>query len=169
MGSPAYNWLDALRQARKSQRAARPAQFLDRPQSNAQWFDKSPAPYPAYPAPGAAAIDVLALTIPAGLNAIIRQLAIVHVGGNFVDGSGNIVWRVKVNRAGLRGYSDIQGQVGQMNMPVETYIPLVEGDVIEVTAEVPAAQPAMPAGTTTAARLVGWYYPATYTEETHAA
>ena len=160
-------WLNSTRQARRFYRPPLSPRFLDRPQSNADWFDLAPAPFVAYPLAGAAAVDVYALTVPAGLNAVIRQLAIVNTGGNQIDGTGQVVWRILVNHAGLRGYNNIQSQIGQMDLPVPTYIPLIEGDYLEVTVQVPAGQQDMPAGSFTACRLVGWYYPSSFHEEDH--
>lgn len=137
---------------------------LTNPSPAARWFDQTPSPFPAYPAPGAAAIDVVTLTVPRGFNGRIKQIAIVHVGGGFIDGSGNVIWRVKVNGAAVQGMQNLQSQLGTYAQPAETYIAVHENDLVEVTAEVPAGQPAM-AGTP-AARLVGWFFPIRTTKET---
>lgn len=122
-------------------------------------FRFTSVPAVAYPAPGAAAVTVLSLTVDPGLNAVLNYLAIMHIGGGFVDFSGNVVWRVFVNGGAVKGLHNITSQVGTLSQPNPFFIPLVENDVLSVTAEVPAAQPAMPAGAVTAALFAGWFYP----------
>ncbi|MCU1284485.1 MAG: hypothetical protein JWO13_835 [Acidobacteriales bacterium] len=127
------------------------------PPTSGRPFIVTPAPFPAYPAPGAAAITVISYTVPRGMNAVIAFLAIVHVGGGFVDGTGNVIWRVLVNGAGVKGLEALQSQVGAYNNPNVVQLVLQENDVIVVTAEVPAAMAPMVG--TTAARFHGFTVP----------
>jgi hypothetical protein len=127
------------------------------PPTSGRPFIVTPAPFPAYPAPGAAAINIISYTVPRGMNALITFLAIVHVGGGFIDGSGNVIWRVLVNGAGVKGLEALQSQVGSYAQPNEVQLVLQENDVIVVTVEVPAAQPAMVG--TAAARFHGFVVP----------
>lgn len=114
--------------------------------------------FPNYPAPGAAAVNVLTFTVPQGQNAVIEMLSVVHFGGNPPDGTGNVIWRVLVNDAALEGLDALNSQVGTYAQPQAVLIQLVENDVFRITAEVPNGQPAMPPGTSTAARIHGWTY-----------
>lgn len=116
----------------------------------------TPNPFPNYPAPGAAAVEIIRYQVPRGMRAVLNKLAIVHVGGGFVDGSGNVIWRVLVNGAGVKGMEALTSQVGSYSQPNDTWLVLEENDLVQVTVEVPAAQPAMPPGTTTAARVHGF-------------
>lgn len=125
----------------------------------------TPNPFVAYPAPGAAAADVISYLVPAGMFFVVSLLAIIHEGGGFVDGTGNIIWRVKINGAGVKGLSNLSSQVGSWAQPVPMHFSAKENDLIEITVEVPAAavQPP-PAGTTTAARIHGYLYPIAKTQ-----
>ena len=125
----------------------------------------TPNPFVAYPAPGAPAVDVISYLVPAGLFFVVNYLAIIHEGGGFVDGSGNIIWRVKINGAGIKGLNNLTSQVGSWAQPVAMQLSAKENDLIEVTVEVPAAamQPPVP-GMTTAARLHGYQYPIAKTQ-----
>lgn len=127
------------------------------PPMNSRPFIVTPNPFPVYPAPAAAAITVITYTVPIGQVAIINYLAVVNIGGGFVDGSGNIIWRVLRNGAALKGLNNLQSQVGTYAAPVPVAILGTEGDVLSVTAEVPAAAP--PAAGTTAARFHGFTVP----------
>lgn len=131
----------------------------DRPSPDSRFFDKTPQPFIYYPNPGGGAVDVLAFSVPPGQGCVLRWLAIVAIGGGYVDGSGNVIWRVLVNGSAIQGYEELACQVGTLAQPSDTHIVANEGDLVEITVEVPAGQPNMPVGATTAARAKGWFFP----------
>lgn len=159
MTSPAQFLIDQARAARQCGAAGAGRSLLNFPDAESDWFDFYPPAFPAYPAPGAGAITVLSFTVPTGADGVIKKLAIVHIGGGLVDGTGQVIWRVLQNGAAVRGYQDATSQVGSYAQPLDTFIPVYEGDVIEVTAEVPPGQLALPAGDSTAARAMGYFFP----------
>lgn len=116
-------------------------------------------PFANYPAPGAAAAAILTYQVPPGQVAVIKQLAIVAIGGGFVDGSGNVIWRCWVNGQPVDGLQDIEAHMGNFDAPQCVQLVLQENDIFLITVEVPAAQPPMPDGATTGARIIGWNYP----------
>jgi hypothetical protein len=122
-------------------------------------FIITPNPFPAYPAPNAGPIDVIKFVVPPGFLAVISAVAIVHNGGNPPDGTGNVVWRMLINGAGVDGLNNLTSQVGTYAQPNSFTIVAIENDIVRVTVEVPNGQQAMPAGQTTAARFHGWRYP----------
>lgn len=132
---------------------------LFNPPADSRPFIVTPNPFPAYPAPGAGPIRVIRFVVQPGLMAVINRVSVVHVGGNPPDGTGNVVWRVLINGAGIDGLNNLTSQVGTYAQPNDFVFMAIENDIIEVTVEVPAAQPPMPVGTTTAARFHGWTYP----------
>lgn len=118
-------------------------------------------PYIAYPAPGAAASVLLTYTVPPGQNTVITLLAVFNVGAAFVNGSGNVIWRVLINNAGVKGLENMQSQFGADSLPISVAIPMVENDTIQITVEVPAGQPALPfPANSTGARIHGGSAPA---------
>lgn len=141
------------------------APFLNRdislfnPPADSRPFVVTPNPFPAYPAPGAGPITVIQYVVQQGLMAVINRLAVVHVGGNPPDGTGNVVWRVLINGAGIDGLNNLTSQVGSYAMPNDFVFMAIENDIVKVTVEVPAGQAPMPVGATTAARFHGWTYP----------
>ncbi len=159
MYSAAQFLMSQARAARQSRSAGAGRSLLNFPDAESDWFDLYPAAFPAYPLPGAGPIDVLSFTVPTGSDGVIKKLAIVHIGGGVIDGTGNVVWRVLVNGAAVRGYQDATSQVGAYSQPLDTFIPVYENDLVQITAEVPAGQPAMPVGDTTAARAMGYFFP----------
>jgi hypothetical protein len=145
-----------------------PALSLFNQPADADPFYWTSLPAAQYPQPGNSAVTVLSYTVPRSKLMVIQALAIVHVGGNPPDYTGQVIWRVLRNRGGLRGLSNLTAQVGTQANPLPMVIIGVENDVFTVTAEVPAAWAAMPAGATTAALFKGFTYPlseATYPQQ----
>lgn len=132
---------------------------LFNPPADSRPFIVTPNPFPAYPAPGAPAIVVIQYIVPVGLMAVINRLAVVHVGGNPPDGTGDVIWRVLINSAGIEGLGDITSQVGTYAQPNDFVFMAIENDIVQVTVEIPALSPPRPVGDTTAARFHGWTYP----------
>jgi hypothetical protein len=132
---------------------------LFNPPADADTFYISSAPAAAYPQPGQSAVTVLTYVVPRSKLAVIQRLAVIHVGGNAPDFTGQVIWRVKKNGGGLRGLAGITAQVGTQSNPLPVTLIGVENDTFTVTAEVPVTWAAMPAGATTAALFVGFTYP----------
>ncbi len=128
--------------------------------SDAPGFRVNSQPFGNYPAPGANPVTILSYTVPQGLVAFIAWMAIVAIGGGFVDGTGNVVWRVWVNGQPQDGFDTLTAQVGSFVYPNPVQFALNEGDTFSITVEVPAGQPAMPPGANTGALVQGWTYPA---------
>jgi hypothetical protein len=160
-------WTDAqkLSIAARLKTALTGPRFLNRdislfnPPADSRPFVITPNPFPAYPAPGAGPIVIIQYSPQTGLMAVINRLSVVHVGGNPPDGTGNVIWRVLINGAGIDGLNNLTSQVGTYAQPNDFVFMAIEHDIVTVTAEVPAAQPPMPVGARTAARLHGWTYP----------
>ena len=135
------------------------------PPSDSRPFIVTPNPFPAYPLPGAMPVVVITYKVQQGLLAVITKLAVVHVGGNPPDGTGQVIWRVLQNGAGIRGLNNLTSEVGTYAQPNDGFsIVGVENDVFQVTVELPATlngapNAPMPIGATTAARFQGWTYP----------
>lgn len=124
------------------------------PPADSKPFIVTPTLFVAYPAVGATA-TIITYIPPSGQIAVINKLAIVHVGGNPPDGTGNIVWSVQVNGAGIQGLSQLTSQVGTYANPNDVEILIIEGDTLTITVTTVANQP----NATTAARISGWNYP----------
>jgi hypothetical protein len=136
-----------------------PELSLFHPPGDADTFNRSSLPAPVYPPHGASAVIVLSFTVPASKMAVIQFLSIVHNGGNPPDFTGQVIWRVLKNGAAFQGLNNLTAQFGTFAAPKQVSLIAVAGDVITVTAEVPAAWADMPAGATTAASFDGFMYP----------
>ena len=124
-------------------------------------FNVTPAPFVAYPAPGAGAVEIIRYQVSKGFRAKVTRMAINTWGGQILDGTGNVVWRVLVNGAAEKGMENMMSQFGTDSNPIPVTIALNENDIISITAEVPAGKIAIPASQTTSARLIGYAVPLT--------
>lgn len=122
-------------------------------------FNVTPAPFVAYPAPGAGQTTIISYQVPKGFRAKVTRMAINTWGGQIYDGTGNVVWRVMINGAAEKGMEKMMSQFGTDSNPIPVSIALNENDIISVTVEVPAGQVAIPASQTTSARLIGYAAP----------
>jgi len=139
--------------------------LFDPPADN-QPFVVSSTPFVSYPDVGANPAILLTYRVRNGLMAVIQKIAIIHQGGNPPDGTGQVIWRLLKNGAGIHGMNAMTAELGTFSAPNDGFsIVGVENDVIQVTVELPAVLPdgtanaPMPVGTRTAARFQGWTYP----------
>jgi len=77
------------------------------------------ANYVTIPAVGANAV-VLKFVVPSGKNGVISQIANNFVGGGFVDGSGNIIWRFEQDGIPLVGLENLNTSLGTPAAPSRT-------------------------------------------------
>lgn len=159
-GSPGGNALQGQRALRRGvmRHGLRP-NFWDAPQG-AISFDQTTPNAVAMPAAGSGPVTVLSYTVPAGWEGAVRWMSVVQIGGQFLDASGNVVWRVLQNGAAIPGLENLTSQKGTLQQPTDTYIRIHENDILTVTVEVPAGASSPPqANVTTAALLKGWLIP----------
>jgi len=119
-----------------------------------------------YPAAGAGPEVILQYTVPTGFIAVIKKLAIVHIGGNPPDFTGNVVWQVAVDFAGVRGLNQLLSQVGTLAAPADEQIVVIENSIVQVLVTIPTGK--VSPNATTAASIGGWIYPlveATYKQK----
>lgn len=115
--------------------------------------------YVALPAIGATA-PIVTYVVPPGRNGLIYKVACNFVGGGWVEGSGDVLWRILVDGSpppGATSYDAILGSLGSPANPVE--IPgfrIFENQVLTLVA---ANVAVVVAGQKVGARLIGWNYP----------
>lgn len=61
---------------------------------------------------------VLSFTVPRGMNGVIKRIANVYLGGGFVSGSGDIVWRILADGRPVRNFSNITSEFGSLESPL---------------------------------------------------
>lgn len=113
----------------------------------------------ATPAFGAGDTVILSFTVPLGMDGIIKRLSNGYTGPGFVDGSGNLIWRILVDGQAVQGYDAIVVRLGAVDQPT-----LIDGVQIRsgqlVSLVVNNATAVLPvAGTQVTGRLGGYFYP----------
>jgi hypothetical protein len=111
------------------------------------------------PAFGAGDTVIVSFSVPLGMNGIIRRLANDYAGPGFVDGSGDLIWRILIDGRAVQGYSAITVRLGAINQPtVIDGIQVSSGQLVSLV--VNNATAALPvAGTQVTGRLGGYFYP----------
>src|SRR5258708_6094966 len=56
-----------------------------------------------YPLAGAGPAVIVQYVVPKGLLFVNERLAVIHYGGNPPDGTGQVIWRVVINGAAVKG------------------------------------------------------------------
>jgi len=87
----------------------------------------------ALPANNGLDTTVLSYRVPAGWDGIIVSLVNYWTGTGFVDGSGNLTWRLLINEYYVKGYGNVRFTYGslQNRYPLEgAYFPIRQGDLI---------------------------------------
>lgn len=85
--------------------------------------------------PAANSTDTLVLTyrVPQGYDGVILSLVNYWTGTGFVDGSGDLIWRIQVNENWLKNFGNIRYTLGslQNRYPLEgAYYRIKAGDLI---------------------------------------
>lgn len=113
---------------------------------------------------------VLAFTVPAGRNGVIKKIANVIVGGAWADFSGDAIWQIVrnpsagANTGGFaeRNYQNIQASLGLINQPTQiSGIRIFENDVVQWVLR----NNALPTNINAGALLSGYFYPKTWDDQ----
>lgn len=130
-----------------------------------QWENIDQFNYVPLPAVGATA-TILSFQVPLGRNGVIQKVANNFVGGGWIEGSGDVVWRILVDGAtppGANSYKNILGSLGSPANPVGiSGFRIFENQVVTMVAVNGAV---VLAGQLVGGRLIGYLYPREYEEE----
>jgi hypothetical protein len=111
-------------------------------------------------------VTIISYVVPPGRNGVIYKVANNFVGGGWVEGTGDLIWRILVDGTpppGAVSYDAILASLGNPASPTE--IPgfrIFENQVLQLVAFNNPAGPSggvIVAGQRVGARFVGWNYP----------
>lgn len=105
---------------------------------------------------------VLSFTAPIGYDGIANRLINFFTGTGFAEGSGGIVWRVKVGNKYARNLGSILFTYGSLNDPYiipGTGIPIVSGQTVTYYVSVPASSSIGGASPQFVCAVMGWFWP----------
>jgi len=113
------------------------------------------------PLAGAAETVVLTFTVPFGVDGSIRGIHNQYTGPGFVEGSGDLIWRIRVAGAYVRNYNDIRTTMGSLVNPrlVEGGVEILSDQLVEYTVEHTALSLLPAAGTRIICSLRGRFWP----------
>ncbi len=105
-------------------------------------------------------VTILQFTVPVGRNGVINKVACNFVGGGWVEGSGDVVWRILVDGGtppGATSYDSIVASLGSPANPVGiSGFRIFENQTLTLVAQNNAV---VVAGQRVGARLMGHMYP----------
>lgn len=129
------------------------------------WENVDKINYVLLPAIGSTA-TIISYTVPQGRNGIFNKVACNFVGGGWVEGSGDVIWRILVDGTpppGATDYDNILASLGGPSQPTGIAgFRFFENQVVTVVAFNNPAGPSggvVVAGQRVGARLTGWNYP----------
>lgn len=100
---------------------------------------------------------VLSFAVPRGFDGVIKDLSHNVVGGGFTEGSGDLVWRLRVDNQFVKNYGRITVQFGTIAEPRGTYgIVLKSGQTFRYLV---ANAAYLVGGTKIICTARGWFYP----------
>jgi hypothetical protein len=139
--------------------------YVTFPRGIQNWENIDQDNYALLPAIGAT-VTIISYVVPPGRNGIIYKVANNFVGGGWVEGTGDVIWRILVDGTpppGAVSYDSILASLGNPASPTE--IPgfrIFENQVLTLVAFNNPAGPdggVVVAGQRVGARFVGWNYP----------
>jgi len=139
--------------------------YVTFPRGIQNWENIDQDNYALLPAIGAT-VTIISYVVPPGRNGIIYKVANNFVGGGWVEGTGDIVWRILVDGSpppGAVSYDTILASLGNPASPTEIAgFRIFENQVLQLVAFNNPAGPdggVIVAGQRVGARFVGWNYP----------
>lgn len=111
-------------------------------------------------------VTIISYVVPPGRNGVIKKVANNFVGGGWVEGTGDIVWRILVDGTpppGATSYDSILASLGNPASPTGIAgFRIFENQLLTLVAFNNAAGPnggVIVAGQRVGGRFVGWNYP----------
>jgi hypothetical protein len=106
----------------------------------------------------AAEATVVTFLVPRGRNGVIKKIANNFVGGGWVEGTGDVIWRIEINGVSYQGYQAIVNSLGNPSSPTELpgFIHIVEGQTVSI---IVANVAVIVAGQLSGGRFMGYHYP----------
>lgn len=141
------------------------APFLKQPREGREFQEMHSIPFSSLPSPFDGSNTVIgSFRVPYGFDGVLNRIICGFFNGSgFVDGSGDIVWRVRINSVYARNLGEILYQYGSLqNAPfiIPGYgIKLVSGQTVTFYVSVPASSPIAGANSRIMLSGFGWYWP----------
>lgn len=107
---------------------------------------------------------VLGFSVPVGFDGVIRRISNNFTGGGFIQGSGDLIWRIRVNNRVVQNFGAILTEFGSISQPRE-----IDGIVVRagqaVTYSVTCSNAALSGGSYVVCCFSGYYWPKDQTSD----
>lgn len=117
------------------------------------------------PEPGSGDIQLLEFRVPTGYDGIIYAVLQQFAGGGFLEGSGDLLWRIQINRRWLKDMANMDTTLGDYTsyLHLDEYIRLNSQQVVRYYVNVAAGAGArLDATGRVIVGVQGWYFPMQY-------
>jgi hypothetical protein len=114
----------------------------------------------AFPANDGTNYVVVQFKVPTGYDGVITSITNFYTGVGFVEGSGDLVWRLLIGRRWARNLGSIDTTLGSLTSPCPLFrggIRVTSNQLITYYTSVPVASAL--AGGRVVCGVFGWYYP----------
>lgn len=104
---------------------------------------------------------VLTFRVPIGYDGVLNRAINVFTGTGFTEGSGDIVWRLKIGNAYARNFGAVRFSYGSMETPYTIPglgFPIVSGQLVTYQVSVPVTSGIGGTSPVTICALSGWLY-----------
>jgi hypothetical protein len=105
---------------------------------------------------------VITFQVPPGYDGVIVNPVNEYTGTGFFEGSGDIVWRIRLNRRYVKDYGNIQTTLGSLTLPMSAQthtIRLESNQIVTYTATLGAGALGRLNGGKIICAIIGWTYP----------
>jgi hypothetical protein len=112
------------------------------------------------PAADSTDYTVTEFKVPTGYDGVITSIANFYTGVGFVEGSGDIVWRVQIGNAWCRNFGNIETTLGSLTSPCPLFrggVRVYSNQTIRYSTSIPIGS--LIAGGRIVCAVFGWYYP----------
>jgi len=110
------------------------------------------------PAIGAGEAVVVSIQCPIAFDGVVRYISCNYTGQNFIQGSGDLIWRVKLDGRPVKNYGNLVSEMGTISQPRTTFgIVFQSGQILQITITNVNQTPG--AGTNIICSANGYYWP----------
>lgn len=104
---------------------------------------------------------VTSFIVPYGYDGVIVTTVNNYTGQNFVEGSGDLTWRIQLNMRYVKDYGNIKTSIGSLTIPtnIGNSIRILSGQLVQFFVNRSVASGGTLIGGRIICALMGWYWP----------
>lgn len=91
--------------------------WIQAPRTARRFQEQSSVVLGNLPAPGTDSA-IITFEVPQGMDGVLSNHFQMYTGAGFIEGSGDIAWRIRINRTFLKDYSNMETSLGNNVSPI---------------------------------------------------